>query len=53
MRNGSISMDIMNYGLREKYEQLKKSGVRIKIMFMCPGHNLICMMRMKKKGMIA
>ena len=25
----SLSMDIMNYGLREKYEQLKKFGDRL------------------------
>ncbi len=29
MRKGSISMDIMNYGLREKYGQLKKFGDRL------------------------
>jgi IS5 family transposase len=27
--------------------------VRVKCMFMCLGHNLMCMIRMKKKGMIA
>jgi IS5 family transposase len=27
--------------------------VRVKCMFMCPGHNLMCMKRMKKKGMTA
>ena len=27
--------------------------VRVKCMFMCPGHNFMCMIRMKKKGMIA
>jgi len=27
--------------------------VRVKCMYMCLGHNLMCMIRMKKKGMIA
>ena len=27
--------------------------VRVKCVFMCLGHNLMCMIRMKKKGMIA
>jgi hypothetical protein len=29
MRSRSLSMDIMNYGIRGKYEQLKKFGDRL------------------------
>jgi hypothetical protein len=36
MRKGSMSMDIVNYGLREKHDQLKKFGYKL-----CDIKNLI------------